>query len=120
MADSKEFTLAQALLNKTRDGDVDWNQTATPDVFLATLGDIGVRIGIGKSQYGSGSDKVTIELVKPDGATIDSFSDEDFDEDYTRNMEPSIYRQMYDLYNLARRRANGADQAIDYLLDKLR
>lgn len=120
MADTREFKLINQLLENTRNGKLNWSGTSDSESFLATLGELGVRIGSRPSRTNGIPDEVdyVIEVVGIEGNVIDSFDDVDFEPRF-KELSPNPYRIMKELFALARRKASGADAAIDYLLDEL-
>ena len=108
----KHQELIQMLLIRTDAGDLGW-KSAGGDTFVAKLGDHGVAIA---EEWGTGTgstQQVVLRLCNRDGDYIDQILEEDLDE------VPNARTQLEHLFAAARRRAMGADHAIDNMLEFL-
>jgi hypothetical protein len=109
-------TLAQRLSEKTRDNELDWEPTASSDVYQTTLGSYVVKISHVERHPEEG-DLIVIEILNGEGTVIEKFDDEDMAT--MLGSQKQAWNFMEELYNTARRRALGTEQAIDSILEAL-
>jgi len=108
MSYKKLSTLVTNLLRSSNLGTVSWEETAKKNAYQAAFGTNVLQIS------SSGEIDYKIAIFDENGVEIESFEDTDiaeyFDED------GPAYKVMGELYDVARRRALGSEQAIDEIL----
>lgn len=115
MSNPKFVRVVQLLLKKTlEDEDIIWEETSSEGMFSASFSDWSVLIGIRPSRSTPDSEDVFIQLVNYQGNVIDEIDDEDM-----RVYIDDAYNRMSDLYQAARRRALGVDEALNDILRNL-
>src|SRR4051812_30338645 len=117
MAIPKQIKLVNGLIQKTRDGVLKWEPTADQGAYQVAFSDFGVRISI--DDKGNERD-VVIEIVSWDGTVIEEVRDTAFDRgDFGGGDNATPFKVMLGLFEMARRKALGADAAIDAILANL-
>lgn len=107
MAPDKRFQLVQRVLEQSRAGKVDWEETANSNEFIVTRGNLSILIS---EKWQNDNSLIVITILNDDGDVIESFNDEEWGSD------GDVYELFRDLYNIARRYAMGTEQALDQLL----
>ena|ERR1022692_2337564 len=105
----KQTRLVELLVEKSRDGSLEWKDTPQDGVYQVPFATNAIQILM------SGDD-VVVSLVNDRGEVVDSFSDTDLDHGTDGNR---YYRVMLDLYKLARRIALGSESILDNILGEL-
>lgn len=120
MAYKKLAILANGLYRKTLAGNINWKETEIDGVYQASLASYSVRISLDESEAGRASD-VRISIVSGEGSVIESFTDEDLDQEWLLELtvEEHRYRIMYGIYETARRLALGSEKAVNDILSEL-
>ena len=119
MTYEKMSTLVQRLYKKTKKGEIDWEEITEPGIFMAALPGYAVFISR-RSSSGSDStfDQVgndyVISINNLDGRVIEEVTDVDL-----RLVWEHSYRDMGNLYEAARRKAMGVEEALDDILSEL-
>ena len=111
MANEKYAQLIKKLVQATSAGTIQWEPTATEEVYQAAFPSYGVRIW--RDRQNEGED-IVLSIINSDGYSIDEVRDSSFAGRELGPQQP--YRVMLDLFQAARRRALGAEQAIDSIL----
>ena len=126
MSYKKLATLTKRLYERTLAGSIDWEETALNDVYQTSLADYSLRISLEESQtlevsQSSVQSDVKIAIVNDVGSVIESFLDEDLSPEWFHEIgvNEHPYKIMYSIYEIARRRALGSEQAINDILKEL-
>ena len=114
MAD-KLWTLVQKLNERTIAGQVNWERTAEEGVYQASFPNYSVRLFTRERR---GERDYIIQIVDQDGTVVEDSSDVDLARVSGLGL-PDTFDFMRGLYNIARRKAMGVDQALDTLMEIL-
>ncbi len=112
MSYNKLDKLLQALRNSTEKGETEWEESSWSGSFQASFPNYSVTLR--KSDKFNGGEEYTISILDYHGETIEEATDEDMSE-----VNLKAFEEMKDLYEIARRRAKGVEQALDELLSQL-
>lgn len=112
----KYAVLIDALLAKTKSGDVPWDIENGRSISVESTS---TTLKLSESTDENFEKLYTIEMYKHDGAFIDGFNDTVLTELNLSSGSKSYFLRMEELYNLGRRQATGADKAIDDFLGEL-
>ncbi len=107
MTNSKLIDLIRRLLNKSNEGEIDWEATANAKRFLTTLSNYSVLISEEGEDY-------VLYIVDQFDEIIEQVADPDL-----REVDGDSFKLMKELHQVARRNARGADKAIDDILEML-
>jgi hypothetical protein len=108
-------SLVDGLLEKTRAGEITWEEYPRDDVFQAALGDHVLTIERqGNIPARPWQSRVKINIYNMGGKVVESF-----DNTKIENAEQQYGDLMEEIHSLARRQALGADQAISDILERL-
>ena len=120
MAYRRLAELTYRLYRKTLEGKIDWEVTASVDVYQASLASHSILISVQPSQTAAGED-VKIVIVDGEGNIVETFLDVDLDVSWFSEMGAELgpYTLMLDLYNQARRFALGSEKSIQDILNEL-
>jgi hypothetical protein len=110
MADKRLLELANLIYEKTRTGEITWEKTTFPEGFQTSFPKYSVVI-----RKPSSSPLPRLFLYNGKGELIEEFSSGVM----VQVSGAGGVRLMDELYELARRRAMGVDQALDELLSEL-
>lgn len=110
MANDKLTSLIALLKQKTELGDVDWGETERPGVFQVSFPKYTVRLS--RKMAPSNSYDYVISIIDMEGDIVEEVDDTDFPDD-------NMYHLMGELYEMARRKVKGVDEAIDDILKSL-
>ena len=111
----KQRRLVERLLERTRAGELVWQESIRPDVFQAAFQNSSVQI---KSVDDGRFTEVHVSIVDAIGRIVDDFGRDGLDRDSPR--QPGSWsRALEELYALARRSALRADDAIDSILAEI-
>jgi hypothetical protein len=115
MTQEKYVRLISKLAHTTNEGLVEWEPTARTDVYQAAFPAYGVRIW--RDELDSGETDIVLAIVNSEGVVIDEVRDTSFQPgDFgTRG----AFTVMSELFRNAKRRALGAEEALDALLKNL-
>jgi hypothetical protein len=113
MSLEKPRKLMEALLRRTRAGEMEWQETL-PDVFQVSFKANSVQVRL-NDQRRQGA-LVTVALLNGEGEVVDTFTDEDLDNELFGEPGKRNFILMKELYALALRRARGADKVLDEIL----
>lgn len=122
MIKEKQATLVKRLLIKTDEGKLEWEGAVRDGFYQVSFPDYTVQIGIVAGE--GGDDDIEIDILGADGEIADGFRDTDLmgfpgAPMKTREGHASWYLTMFELANIARRSAHGADKALDSVLSAL-
>lgn len=106
MADTRLVEIAKLLLEQTEARKVQWEKGASKGQFQTSFAKYSVVIS-------GPADMPHLYLSDEDGDVIEDLS-------YTGAYQENVHEDLSRLYVLARRRALGADEALDEILDTLR
>lgn len=117
MAYRKLASLACRLYQRTYDGEVDWEETASTGVYQASFADYSIIISLQPPQSGGDSD-VKISIIDDVGNEVESFLDVDLESEWLIDLGiiETPFKIMKDTYDTARRAALGSEKAIDEIL----
>ena len=106
--EDKLANLIEKLHMKTNNNEINWSETGTGNVFEVSFTNYSIRIF---KEYTFESEvSYTMRLTDSQGETIDEIDS---------NSSPIFETEMRDLFANARRKAMGADQAIDDILAEI-
>lgn len=112
MKDEKLVRLARLLYERTKDGDIRWEETALRDTFQCSFPSYSVLIS--QKSFSGLADPKPMRILKicnEEGKTIEEISDA---------APPLSGRiELKELFELARRDAMGVEKALDEILDFL-
>ena len=111
MADDKLWTLVKRLAARTKAGLVDWERTIEENCFQASFGDYVVKIATYEPDSGGAPD-IYLRIYDDAGNLMEEIVDTQFS-------QRDSFLLMHELMQAARRRAFGADRAIDDILGQL-
>jgi hypothetical protein len=115
MANDKYVRLVNRLVQLTREGSLTWESTVGMDTYQSSFPTYGVRIW--SDERDGGELDYVLQIVNSEGTVIDEIRDTSFAPgDFGQS---SAFREMGDLFRLAKRKALGADEAIDRILKDL-
>lgn len=120
MVESKQLKLFRLLVDKTLKDELDWERTIDEGVYQVPLAGYVIQVRAVSSEHG-GPDEAdyVVKVIDQNGIVMDSFSDAEVASDITNNDRTQFYRSVSEMFNRVRRRAIGADQAIDSILEEL-
>ena len=107
MADPKFETLIHKLLERSKEGKVEWEATAVEGVYQAAFPHYSVKVYSEPSQEGM---DYVLQIADEEGVVIDEVRDTDFSGEYNN---------MRELFNCARSSGLGLDRALDSILAAL-
>lgn len=110
----KQFKMIQLLLQHTRAGGIDWKATGDGESISVSFDKASLLLTRLPSRESHDAYDYRVRVVGSDGEVVEEFKDLDF-EDRTRE----AYLSMGELFELGRRKALGADDAIDAILEEL-
>lgn len=116
MRDVKAEQFLRRLFAKTMAGEVTWERTPEAGVFQTTVASY---IVLFQPNRRAERKLFEIRLLDTEGAMLDSYDDEMFDERGHAADPGSMFVTMTDAYSTARRQAMGIVQALDEILDEL-
>ncbi|MGO9176244.1 MAG: hypothetical protein ACLQED_08900 [Desulfobaccales bacterium] len=112
MAYQKIEILLRKIYDKTMTGNIQWEETNKEGVYQAALALYTILISKRPSRKQVDSIEYVLSINNFTGELIEEVGDEDFDFE-------NSYQYMSQLYDGARRKAMGTDQAIDKILSAL-
>ena len=107
----KWVLLFQRLLQKTRDGNLVWSETADDTAYLASVGKNKILYEEEKGLVGVYS----ANIMSNAGKVVDSFDTRDLERLTNVDWSPDGE----ELFNLIRRKISGADEVLDDILSEL-
>lgn len=108
----RQKRLTERLLEKTRAGELDWQESPASEAFQVSFTKYSTQIS--HAELGN-DDLFRIEIIDKYGRIAESFSDQDLRFD-GENYNTNWYSIMNEIFNGARRRVLGADEALDSIL----
>jgi hypothetical protein len=117
MSLEKPRKLMEVLVRRTRAGEIDW-QESFPDMFQVSFKDNSVQL---RMEVDDHNERVTysVSLLNSEGEVADRFTDEDLDNDQYGTTGQRWFKELGQLYGMARRRARGADKVLDAILKEV-
>jgi hypothetical protein len=112
----KQAELVRRLYEKTTLGEVEWKKTASDDAFQSSFKNSSVRVASTKLQTQT---LFTVELLNKDGDVADSFDDSDLDTEMFGEVNRENYQKLREIFEMARRHAQGADKVLNEILKAL-
>jgi hypothetical protein len=112
----KTRKLVVMLAKRTAGGHVAWEETNEENVFQAAFPGYAVRVAAKDEEDGV---SYTVHLHNESGQLIEEIRSVDIREDDSRGAYQEAYELMRSLYEGARRRAMGVEEALDQILSKL-
>ena len=114
MAYKKLAVLTGDLYKKTLSGKIDWEETALKEVYQTSVANYSLRISREAAS-------VRITIVNELGNEIETFLDDDLSPAWfvEIGITDNPFIVMKSMYEIARRRALGSEQAIDNILREL-
>src|SRR5262245_14080820 len=94
---------------------LEWSPGVEENSFQVSFKDNSVRIALGNNARGRALYRV--ELINSEGVVVDAFDDEDLD--VAAPQEYEWFKNLRELYDMARRRALGADEVLNQILGEL-
>jgi len=113
---TKHVDFLNLLIRLTEKGKLSWKMSE--DGIYPETNVLNYTVSIQETSNSSGSDSVLIIVRKSDGTIVDRFTDDDLTE-LMRSSPEVNYVRMASLYKGAVRRASGADDVLDEILDAL-
>lgn len=110
----KQFDMIQLLLQHTRAGGIDWKATSINETISVSFDKASLLLSRLPSRESPDSYDYRVRIIGSEGQVVEEFKDVDF-EDRTRD----AYACLGELFELGRRKALGADDAIDAILEEL-
>jgi hypothetical protein len=102
------------LANNTSKGVLGWEKTASDDMFQTSLSGFVVRVSH------NDSDDFFISIYNSQGEQMDRYMDDDFDMSDGLRYSADMHDQMEAIFNGARRKAMGVEDALDKMVFELR
>lgn len=121
MAYQKLAVLAHRLHQRTIEGRLEWEVTATSEVYQTSFANYSINISKLESRSEIKPD-IEISVFDDEGVELESFLDEDLsDSMFEEFAEPdtNAYQIMSETYDVARRTALGSEKAINEILSNL-
>ncbi len=114
MSNPKLVATILKLHEKTKKGELQWEETSNERVYQVSFPGYTVQMFHRLSQEGADALDYFIRILNENGGVLEESSDLDLKEEW----EPS-FRVMKELYEMARRRALGVEQALNNILKAL-
>jgi hypothetical protein len=116
MGHEKIARLISKLSERTEEGKLNWEQTESQGIFQASFPGYAIRLRkeSSESEYNEVDFDIVLAIFDSQGELIEEVRDTELGEDMERP-----YFFMSRLYDQARRRAMGVEQALDALLEEL-
>ncbi len=113
MADSKIINLVKQLHIKTLEGRIPWEITAAGDTFSASFSDYSIELYYFGDDF---EDTITISIFNNEGRLIEKIDNNEFK---IGDLPKASFDFLSEIFNMARRQAMGADEAIDSIISEL-
>lgn len=111
MSYKKVARLVELLIKQTRAGKVSWERTSEPEEFQASFSEYSIRLIYREDSNGPA---YIVRVFDWAGDVIEEVSDYEI-----RNFISGVSSQMKDMYEVARRKVMGVEDALDSLIDQL-
>ncbi|MGD9616870.1 MAG: hypothetical protein AB7H90_17300 [Alphaproteobacteria bacterium] len=115
MSNNKYTQILHLLVEQTDNGKLDWKETGNESAFLVSFPNYSLMLSEKKARDSDMPDYV-ISIINSEGKTVDEFSDVSLGTEYSGE---DFFRLMRELFNKARRRALGVDEALNDILAHL-
>jgi hypothetical protein len=113
MSDERIVRLVKRLHDSTQKKKISWEPAPEYKAFIASFPRYSIRIEEQGLDY-------VIRIINDEGLVVDNFSDEDLVEQFRdASPEHGWSKFMSEIYDMARRQALDADEAIDAILEEL-
>lgn len=110
----KQFRMIQLLLQHTRIGGIDWKPTPNNETISVSFDKASLLLTRLPSRQTAETYDYRVRIVGSTGDVVEEFKDVDFE-----NRTREAYVSMGELFELGRRKALGADDAVDAILEEL-
>lgn len=118
MAIDEHLILFNRLYQRTRDGSLKWTETVDENTFSVAFKDFSVSIHSVRGDHGA-TDYV-FQILNDSGEVVDQFRDTELGSMFEYDEERrEFYESVARLFEIARRNARGADQALKSILRQL-
>jgi hypothetical protein len=114
MAAGKYEALLSRLVSKTNHNELDWRESPSADTFQTSFANYSVTIS--ETEGRRGQIDYVVSLINSEGVVVDNISDTDLD---SGSGDTYFFQMLRGLYQAARRRALGVDNALDEILKEL-
>ncbi|MBO6561278.1 MAG: hypothetical protein JJ959_12115 [Nisaea sp.] len=119
MISEKLGEMVARLKQRTEEGKVDWEETSTRGRFQTTLNDHSLVIAEQENEDDPEVMDYCVTIYNRDGDDIECFTDRDLGEVPEANAEETYRAMMKEIHAMARRKALGAEEAVDAILEVL-
>jgi len=119
MISEKLGDLVARLKQRTEEGRVGWEQTSARGRFQTTLNDHSLVITEQECEDDPEITEYCITIFNRDGDDIECFTDRDLAAIPEANAETTYRAMMKEIYAIARRKALGAEEAVEAILEVL-
>lgn len=109
--------LVKSLLAKTREGRLEWVMAASPFAYSVAFPNSSVTVR--RNDARGASDLYAISIYNDKGEEVDSFSAAVFHKPFESMLNAGMGRLLQGLFDLARRKALGADETISEIRKEL-
>jgi hypothetical protein len=110
MSMDKQLTLVQRLLSKTKDGHLDWRESAGR-AFQVSFKDNSIVLERAGNNYAD----VLVSLVNGNGDVVETFNDDSIRAEFGSENAGLLF----ELYEMARRTALGSEKVLNAILKEL-
>ena len=112
MTDKRMEKLVSLLANKTRAGELAWEEAEVPYAFLVSFTHGTARIEVRDSRTFQGNQEFILKVLNSNGVEVERVSDETLEIN-------EAYSMMRSIYEGARRKAMNVDVALDSMIEDL-
>ena len=112
MTMEKHLALVSELHEGTQEGILEWSSTLRPDAFEVPFANYTVRISADEQDY-------RISVVDAIGRIIESFTHAEIATGPEAERQ-KYYKMLEEIYEMARRKAYGVDEALNDILEEIR
>jgi hypothetical protein len=122
MSLEKQWRIVQLLFEKTQAGELDWKPTVEDNAFQVSFRNYTLILREQPSDEAPDTSDYVVSLLNETGDLADTFSDVGLQQEFGGSITPSSmrpYQLMARMFQLARRKATGADKIIDAILEEL-
>lgn len=116
VSNEKRARLIDSLFSRTREGRLDWRSDEQSKKISVIIGSNFIVLEPRPGDFGDIPDYY-LQIETPDGKIVEQFSDVELrDAKASSGTGESFFTLMEAIYNIAKRRESGADQALDEAL----
>lgn len=115
MSSERVANLLMALKKKTDLGELHWTETESRAVFQVSFASYSVRLYQDANPFDSDETDIVFQIINDSGDVVEEVRDTELSSWFEK---PFVF--MRDLYESARRRAMGVDDAIDEIMRSLK